>query len=153
MSSKWPLSLRSPHQNLVCTFLSPVPTSCPVHLILLGLITRIIFRGEYRSYRLYRSYSSSLCSLLHSADTSSFLGRNILLSTRFSNTLGLCFSLSVMDQVSHPYRTTGKVTFLHISMSGCVDNRQNSDAGRRKCHSEVLNSRNVRAQRISHHFT
>jgi polysaccharide pyruvyl transferase WcaK-like protein len=31
------------------------------------------------------------------------LGPNILLSTLFSNTLNLCSSLNVRDQVSHPY--------------------------------------------------
>jgi hypothetical protein len=61
------------------------------------LITRIIFRDEYRSL------TSSLCSLLHYPVTSSLLGLNIPLSTLFSNTLSLCFSLSVRDQVSHPY--------------------------------------------------
>jgi hypothetical protein len=39
---------------------------------------------------------------------------NILLSTLFSDTLSLCSSLSVRDQVSHPYRTTGKITVLCI---------------------------------------
>jgi hypothetical protein len=43
----------------------------------------------------------------------SLLGPNILLSTLFSNTLSLCSSLSVRDQVSHPYRTTGKVIVLY----------------------------------------
>jgi hypothetical protein len=62
------------------------------------LITRIIFGDEYRSLR------SSLCSLLHSPVPSSLLGPNILLSTLFSNTLSLCSSLSVRDQVSHPYK-------------------------------------------------
>jgi hypothetical protein len=37
------------------------------------------------------------------------LGPNILLSTLFSNTLNLCSSLIVRDQVSHPYKTTGKI--------------------------------------------
>jgi polysaccharide pyruvyl transferase WcaK-like protein len=37
------------------------------------------------------------------------IGPNILLSTLFSNTLSLCSSLNVRDQVSHPYRTTGKI--------------------------------------------
>jgi hypothetical protein len=37
-----------------------------------------------------------------------FFGPNIVLSTLFSNTLSLCFSLNVRDQDLHPYRTTGK---------------------------------------------
>jgi hypothetical protein len=36
---------------------------------------------------------------------SSLFGPNILLSTLFSNTLRLCSSVNVRDQVSHPYRT------------------------------------------------
>jgi hypothetical protein len=43
----------------------------------------------------------------------SLLGPNILLSALFSNTLSLCSSLSVRDQVSHPYKTTGKTTVLY----------------------------------------
>jgi len=46
------------------------------------------------------------------------VGQNILLSTLFSNTHSLCSSLSVIsvrDQVSHPYKTTGKIIYiLHI---------------------------------------
>jgi polysaccharide pyruvyl transferase WcaK-like protein len=33
----------------------------------------------------------------------------MLLNTLFSNTLSLCSPLNVRDQVSHPYRTTGKI--------------------------------------------
>jgi hypothetical protein len=47
---------------------------------------------------------SSLCSFLQPPVTSSLFGPNILLSTLFSNTLSLCSSLNVRDQVSHPYR-------------------------------------------------
>jgi hypothetical protein len=32
----------------------------------------------------------------------------------FSNTLTLCSSLNVRDQVSQPYRTTGKIIVLYI---------------------------------------
>jgi hypothetical protein len=48
-------------------------------------------------------------------DVSSLLGPNILLSTLFSNTTILYYSPSVRDQVSHPYKTTGKIIVLHIA--------------------------------------
>ena len=86
-----------PTKTLYATLLSPTCATCPGHLILLDLITRIIFREQYRSF------SSSLCSFLHCPLTSSLLGPNILLSTLLSNTLSLCTSLNVNKQVSHPY--------------------------------------------------
>jgi polysaccharide pyruvyl transferase WcaK-like protein len=36
------------------------------------------------------------------------------LNTLLSNTLSLCSSLNVRDQVSQPYRTTVKITVLYI---------------------------------------
>ena len=65
----------------------------------------------------YRSFSSSLCSFLHSHVVSSLLGPNILLSTLFSNTLSLRSSLNVSDQVSHPYNTTGII----IAFKGTIN--------------------------------
>ena len=59
-SSKWPLSLRIPHQNPVSTSPVPIRATCPAHLILLDLITRIIDGDEYGSV------SYSLGSFLHS---------------------------------------------------------------------------------------
>jgi hypothetical protein len=55
----------------------------------------------------YKLQSSSLCSFLQPPFTLSLFGPNILLRTLFSNTLSLCFSPNVRDQVSHPHRTTG----------------------------------------------
>ena len=62
----------------------------------------------------YRSLCSSLCSFLHSPVTSSLLRPNFLLSTLFLNTLSLRSSLNVNDQVSHPYKTTGKTIVLYM---------------------------------------
>ena len=94
-SSKWPLTMGSPHKNLVCTSHSPIRAACPAHLIRLDLMTPVIFGEEYRSW------SSSVCSLLHSPVTSSLLGPNIFLRALFWNTISLCFSFGVSDQVSH----------------------------------------------------
>ena len=75
-SSKWCLSIRSPHQNPLYT--SPVSQTChvPLHRIILDIITQIIYSEEY-THKVPH----------HSPVTSSFLGPNILLSPLFSNTL------------------------------------------------------------------
>ena len=61
----------------------------------------------------YKAFSSLLCNLLHSPVISCLLGPNILLNTMFSNILSFLSSCSVNDQVSHPYKTTGKITVLY----------------------------------------
>ena len=80
-----------PSKTIYTPLSSPIRATCPAHLILLDFITRTIL-GEK-----YKSFSSSLCNLLHSPVTSSFLGPNILLNTMFSNTLGFLSSRNVSD--------------------------------------------------------
>ena len=71
----------------LCTPLhAPVHTTCPAHLILLDFITRTVF-GEQ-----YRSFSSSLCSFLHSSVISSLVGPNILKHVYYVNRAS-CFDL------------------------------------------------------------
>jgi hypothetical protein len=59
--------------------------------------------------------------------TSSLFGLSILLSTLFSNILSLCSSLSVRDQVSHPYKTAGKIIVVYIHIFRFFDNRRKTE--------------------------
>jgi len=49
----------------------------------------------------YKSFSSSLCNLLHSPVTSSLLGPNILLNTMFSNTLSFLSSSPILKLIKY----------------------------------------------------
>ena len=99
-----------PSKTMYTPLLSPIRITCPPHLILLDSVTRKIL-GEG-----YRSLSSSLCIFLHSLVTSSLLGPNILLNTLFSNTLSLRFSLSVSDQVLHPYKNRKNCISVYLNL-------------------------------------
>ena len=131
------LSLASPIQPItphptfwrsILILSSHLPLGLPSVVFSSGFPTKIPFPLRHTRYMAYPSNSSrfyhpnigwavqiinsSLCSFLDSPVTSSPLGPNIL-NALFSNTLSFHSSRNVSDQVSHPYKTTGKIIILH----------------------------------------
>ena len=105
-SCKWCLSLRSPHHNPIRTspvshtFHMPRPSQCSWF----DHPNNIAWAVQQ-----CESWCSSLCSLLHCRVISFLLGPSIFLITLLSSS-----SFSVRGQVSHPCKTTGKITSLYI---------------------------------------
>jgi hypothetical protein len=104
-------------QPISYMYISLIFAVWPVHLIILDLIILIILSDEYKFW------SALLCNFLQPPVTLSFSGWNILLSTLFSNALSLCSSVSVRDQVLHPYRNRGKIMVQHILIFTFSDSR------------------------------
>jgi hypothetical protein len=102
-----------PAKTLYTFLSSPKHATCPAHLILLYVICIMMFSDEYKL----------LCNFLHYPVTSYLLSPNIFLRTLFSNTSSLFSSLNVRDQVSHPYKTTGRIMILSILTFTFLDSR------------------------------
>jgi hypothetical protein len=90
----------------------PMHVTCHLHFILRDLIVLIILGEEYK-----------LRSVLQPPITSSLCGPNFLPSTLFLNTLSLCASLNVRNQVSHPYNTISKIIVLYVLIITFLDSR------------------------------
>jgi hypothetical protein len=101
-----------PTKTMYTFLFSPICVTCPAHLH--ELITQITACDEYNH--------KAPCNVISSSPvTLSLLGLNTFLSTLFSNTLSLCSSLKVTDQVSHPYKTTEKICPSHFSVLYILD--------------------------------
>jgi hypothetical protein len=65
-------------------------------------------------FEMYALCSVSLRCFLQRPVLSSLFGKNILLSTLFSNILSLCPIVNITERVSNPYRTRDKIIVYYI---------------------------------------
>jgi hypothetical protein len=104
-SSKWSFLQVFPSNPGMCCF--PMHATCPNHLIPTVCYPNNIWHAVQIMKPLIMQFSPFFCQFLP-------LGPNIFLSTLPFNTLSLCSSCDVKDQVSHPYKITGKISVLYI---------------------------------------
>jgi hypothetical protein len=82
---------------------SAINATCPAHLVCFDMaMQEISGQGD-------KLWSSLLSRFFQPPITSSFVVPNIFLNTLFLDTLSLCSSFSVRDQVLHPYKRKGKI--------------------------------------------
>lgn len=104
-SFKWSVPFRSPDKNVVLAVLSPVSSS----------IGSACYLTKNRNYDAPHYEVFALPPV-----TVFLLDTNILL---FPNTLSLCCSLRMTDEVSNPHSTTGKCVVICILIFTFLDRR------------------------------
>jgi hypothetical protein len=120
--SKWSLTKMFHNQNYICICLSSSAT-CPVSHSEQNFTTLTISGG------LYKSRSSTLCSILNYLETSRVLDYNKFLSILNLSMCNLYSFLKVRYHVSERYKETGKITAVCV----CVRARKIIQRFQNKC--------------------
>jgi hypothetical protein len=123
LSLSWarPLQSTSPHpisQRSILILSTHLRFGLPSGLLPSGFPTNNLLAVLFFSLSVVRSTNREAPRYAASPPpvTSSLFGPNILLSTLFSNILSLCSSLNVREQVSHPYKTIGKIIVVFTNL-------------------------------------
>ena len=109
-SPRWPHSLGSPHQNPVCTSLSPTSATYTGHLFLVGYDHRNNIWWGVQITKL------PLCSLLHYRVTCSLLGANVCLSNLLCGTPSAHVLPSVLETKFHNYRQSCSSVYFNVNV-------------------------------------
>ena len=116
MSLEWFIFFSFPLKTVYAFLFSSICATCPPSHPL--WCNALIIFGD-----IFKSWSSSLCILLQPPITSWSWGQKIFLNTLFWNTLSLCCSLNMKDQVLHPCKSKDSIivhdmlTFWHRSFT------------------------------------
>jgi hypothetical protein len=113
MSSEQFLSTRSSEQNSVWIIHLPMGSTWHAHLIFLDLFILIIFNGGNQvifSVIIFLHLFGFIYSLKHPVLT--------------QDTLNLCSFRNVRDQISRPYKTTGKIKLLYVLICTSLEGRR-----------------------------
>ena len=107
-SYKWYLSLRFPHNTVR---ISPLSHTCYMSWFL------ILLDWSPGQYLVRIAKHQDLHFAIPSVRLRPNAGLHIFMSALFLNIFSLCSSFNIRNQVSHPYKTIGKIKFLYILKS------------------------------------
>jgi hypothetical protein len=135
----------SSHLHWFFQVFSFLQISPPIHCMYLPCITYVphglSIYSSWFDHKMYKLWITMLCSLLLFPVNVFLIRPNIFLSTLFHNTLRLCSSLSVKNQVLHPYNATGQnYTFVYFTVCFWITNEKKTKVSGLNGSRDSLNS-------------